>query len=535
MSSFVKTYDPGKTNASAALRSNTDHNLFFKPAPSPLLQTKSYQGKEMEGPSEGIDHTAATRFIGLRNYVDNLDSHGQALSNDMRSFYEPRFSYDFSNVKLHTDSVAAKSAQSINALAYTSGNKIVFNEKQYSPGTDTGKSLLAHELTHVVQQNQNGAPLALSANAQGDFVQRKLPPGKVTATELNDAERQEYKEEQEAFFREQGKVMKAEILKNAGFKDKTELTTPEDAVKLISFWGLSMSKIIAEMGSISSGLTTRVGSGATAQLLAKQEQDHISALSPKGQKAYAKAIQLVRDEPFWDKFFAQNEIHIFPDLKSSNRFSGYNQVANDPNDPKGLRKVIVVHISTVYLENDFPEASASTIVHELSHTVYDPIVLKRALASLQGTVVDLLLEHPDIVKLRKKAKATAKLKDEQKSRLSQIIFEATAYGETEIFVHLQQLTHQPDLIIKRGGVEEPVSGAELILTEISRYLERLKKIGLDEKMLNGVLDQLGRRVDLFYDQRIAAIPKGSKQRDAMMANKRFAQVLFEMARKGETF
>src|SRR5690606_16709418 len=42
--------------------------------------------------------------------------------------------------------------QSINALAYTSGNSIVFNEGQYSPGTTTGKKLLAHELTHVVQQ-----------------------------------------------------------------------------------------------------------------------------------------------------------------------------------------------------------------------------------------------------------------------------------------------------------------------------------------------------------------------------------------------
>ena len=65
---------------------------------------------------------------------------------------ENRFGYDFSRVKIHTDTVATKSAQSINALAYTSGNNIVFDEGQYSPNTANGKKLLAHELTHVVQQ-----------------------------------------------------------------------------------------------------------------------------------------------------------------------------------------------------------------------------------------------------------------------------------------------------------------------------------------------------------------------------------------------
>src|SRR5690606_20271324 len=71
-------------------------------------------------------------------------------------FMENRFGYDFSHVKIHDDTVAAKSAQSINALAYTSGNNIVFNHGQYSPETNSGRKLLAHELTHVVQQG-NGS------------------------------------------------------------------------------------------------------------------------------------------------------------------------------------------------------------------------------------------------------------------------------------------------------------------------------------------------------------------------------------------
>ena len=88
----------------------------------------------------------------FENYVNNLSASGSPLSKSAREFYEPRFGYDFSNVKIHTDSVAAQSAQSINALAYTSGNNIVFNTNQYAPETDSGKRLLAHELTHIIQQ-----------------------------------------------------------------------------------------------------------------------------------------------------------------------------------------------------------------------------------------------------------------------------------------------------------------------------------------------------------------------------------------------
>ncbi len=82
-------------------------------------------------------------------------SNGKPLDVQTRAFMEPRFGYEFSNVKMHTDSLAAESAHSINALAYTSGNNIVFGKNQYSPQSSGWKKLLAHELVHVVQQNKN--------------------------------------------------------------------------------------------------------------------------------------------------------------------------------------------------------------------------------------------------------------------------------------------------------------------------------------------------------------------------------------------
>lgn len=99
----------------------------------------------------GGKHSEAPSIVG-----DALNSGGTQLDVDTRGFMETRFGYDFSKVKIHTDGNAVRSAQSINALAYTSGSNIVFNEGQYEPGTVRGRKLLAHELTHVIQQSKAG-------------------------------------------------------------------------------------------------------------------------------------------------------------------------------------------------------------------------------------------------------------------------------------------------------------------------------------------------------------------------------------------
>jgi hypothetical protein len=77
---------------------------------------------------------------------------GQPLPAAVRSYFEPRFGHDFGPVRIHTGRDAAKSAQLLHAKAYTIGRHIVFGEGRYAPATDDGRSLLAHELTHTVQQ-----------------------------------------------------------------------------------------------------------------------------------------------------------------------------------------------------------------------------------------------------------------------------------------------------------------------------------------------------------------------------------------------
>lgn len=86
-----------------------------------------------------------------------LRSPGQALDSATRAVMEPSFGHDFSQVRVHTDAKAAESASAVNALAYTVGRDIAFGRSQYVPQTNEGRKLLAHELTHVVQQSASTA------------------------------------------------------------------------------------------------------------------------------------------------------------------------------------------------------------------------------------------------------------------------------------------------------------------------------------------------------------------------------------------
>lgn len=77
---------------------------------------------------------------------------------ERRSTYAPLAGWDFSKVRVHTDSRAAAAADALNARAFTTGNDIVFGAGQYQPSTASGRRLLAHELVHVAQQSTNSRP-----------------------------------------------------------------------------------------------------------------------------------------------------------------------------------------------------------------------------------------------------------------------------------------------------------------------------------------------------------------------------------------
>ena len=135
-----------------------------------LLQTK-----EVSGSTREINSATESQ-------INNIRRGGQSLPESVQAFFEPRFGQDFSQVRIHTDSQASESANAVNALAYTIGQDVVFGGGQYSPGTESGKKLIAHELTHVVQQKADGS----------NYIQRDLaltPPNPdVAEPVLSDAE-----------------------------------------------------------------------------------------------------------------------------------------------------------------------------------------------------------------------------------------------------------------------------------------------------------------------------------------------------------
>jgi hypothetical protein len=125
--------------------------------------------KRRLGLQRRADNAAGTASAGTAPPVvhDVLRSPGQPLPSATREFFESRLGHNFRDVRVHNDSRADDSARAVSALAYTVGRDVVFASSQYAPDTIAGRQLLAHELTHVVQQSRSGRASVDRAAAEG--------------------------------------------------------------------------------------------------------------------------------------------------------------------------------------------------------------------------------------------------------------------------------------------------------------------------------------------------------------------------------
>ena len=112
--------------------------------------------------------------------IQSLKGGGQPLPKSERAFFEPRFGYDFSQVQVHRDGPSAGLARSVSARAFTLGKDIIFGGRQYAPETSSGKKLLAHELTHVVQQT--GLTYAIKGSHLAQVVKGKQAVSRLTGS-----------------------------------------------------------------------------------------------------------------------------------------------------------------------------------------------------------------------------------------------------------------------------------------------------------------------------------------------------------------
>jgi len=129
-------------------------------------QCESEAVEQAKGIHRKSSSSSAAVVAAPENLPQNLGP-GSALDPNLRKNMESKFGRDFGDVRIHADSRAAASARAVHARAFTLGKDVVFNQGEYSPETQSGKQLLAHELTHVVQQ-EGRPPTSLSKAAHPD-------------------------------------------------------------------------------------------------------------------------------------------------------------------------------------------------------------------------------------------------------------------------------------------------------------------------------------------------------------------------------
>jgi hypothetical protein len=158
------------------------------PVAGPVLQRKCACGNQAVGGGECAECQKKNQELQRRaNDADKgerggtippvvnevLDSTGAPLSESTRALMEPRFGHDFSGVRVHTDDRAAESAAAVNAHAYTVGQDVVFAPGQYQPETETGNALIAHELSHVMQQEGTSGQGVKAISDPADLSERE--------------------------------------------------------------------------------------------------------------------------------------------------------------------------------------------------------------------------------------------------------------------------------------------------------------------------------------------------------------------------
>ncbi|HKE32367.1 MAG TPA: DUF4157 domain-containing protein, partial [Candidatus Angelobacter sp.] len=141
-----------------------------QPGEDPEEEEKQ-EGKEQQTQVQPKRHAApAVSPDDIEERLNASRGQGEPLAPETRQIMEDRFGYDFSRVRIHNAAYAHRLNQDLNALAFTTGTDIYFAPSQFQPGTPVGQHLLAHELTHVVQQ----------AGGSGGIVREKAAPGMIS-------------------------------------------------------------------------------------------------------------------------------------------------------------------------------------------------------------------------------------------------------------------------------------------------------------------------------------------------------------------
>ncbi len=330
-----------------------------------------------------------------------------------------------------------------------------------------------------------------------------------------------------------GNTIRNTVLASAGFAAGARPTTADEALRVAGLWGLNIDQIAGALPTLTTSLSGMLRGSHEEAGLDQTQRALEAALTQRGRENFMGALMLVRREQFWNNYLSRNTIYIFPDLTGVNRYRGFTQVARRTVAGNRPETIYVIHVSKDLLEyvpadpNEPPATQlvSALIVHELSHSILGTNRIGEAMEAFETDLAGLIADHPRVVALRAGAVDPAAARSTHVSRIRQMLYEVTGYAEEEIFVHLQQLTHQPSMSIDSHAVR----GSDFILSQVELYMRRLRRIGLPPRILMEVLTAIRRQAGELYDRRIAAAPAGSEERRMLEINKRLALSTFDLA------
>lgn len=474
-------------------------------------------------PAHGGERRPAVSAEAVEASIRSHAGGGRHIAKASRERLEPVLAADLGEVRIHDGDRAAGLAGALGARAFTAGRDIFFGRGEYRPGTSQGLGLLAHEATHTVQQSK-GRPGGRRGGRAGSATGPVPAIQKQEATPEQRTEferlRERFARSQDEYFEEMGNDIRQHILQTAGLNPDVMPANAAQALQVTQLWDLSINDIVQGLPVLGQSLSTRVRGTQQAASLQQRSQQLVAAMTQQGQQTYAAAMGVVRSERFWRDHLDNHSIFIFPDLSGPNRYSGYTQRSGDRWNP-----AFIIHISKDSLEAGQTDAVVASLIHELSHTTFQATT-GRAMNPMLQHLATLLADHPSVAALRSGASNASEARTTHIRRIRQILFERTAYAEAEIFVHLQQLTHQPPVTVS-GGTIAP---HHFLLQRVQHYIERLKRIRLPQRILLGTLDMIERRVRLLYNSRIQALPANTTQRTDMESFRDRALLLLRIAR-----
>jgi hypothetical protein len=321
-----------------------------------------------------------------------------------------------------------------------------------------------------------------------------------------------------------GNTIRDAVLRSAGFAVGARPTTADQALQVANLWGLTLDNIVAALPTLTTSLSGMLRGSHEEAGVEQQQRALETALTPAGRESFMAALTLVRRDRFWNDYLLHNTVFIFPDLTGANRYRGFTQVATHTTAGNRPQTIFVIHVSKDLLELSQSELVAANIVHELSHTAYRHNQIGDAMKTFETDLGTLIVDHPRVVALRSGSPDAAAARSTHLARIRQMLYEVTGYGEEEIFVHLQQLTHQPSMTINNTSVRS----SDFILSQVELFMRRLRRIGMPVGILNQVLGSIRRQAIDLYDRRIAMAPAGSPDRRSLELSKEQALLIFQM-------